>query len=580
MNINSIGFRLVVFTITITLLATVLSVTVFAYYQKQQAINAEVEAARKLILVSESVREDMTNKWQNGVFSVEMLRGFVENLGREDAKNKILSTVPVVSSWDAIRRRSEEGGFELRTPRKGARNPKNEPDRVESEALTFFADNPNAAEFTFLDEEMNAVRYFRPVRLQEQCMVCHGNPSSSEKLWGNSGGLDVLGFTMENKKPGDLHGAFEIISSLDKTDTVIFDNIVNFLGFSLVGLVIVAAIYYWMIKTVVVDPLTGVALKLQAIAEGDRDLTIRLSAKGKNELAWLSYSFNSFIKRIRNVVISVRDASERLSEVASKLAVASEQTDSGMRLQQAEVEQVATAMNQMVATVDQVSQSAVSASATAAQTNQESSEGKVVVEQAVSSINALAGEIERSAQVMQELEADSDSIGNVLQVIRDIAEQTNLLALNAAIEAARAGEQGRGFAVVAEEVRTLASRTQESTAEIQQTIERLQSRARDAAKVMGQSRSQADNSVEQAASAGSVLDKITMMVGTIADMNGHIVSAVKEQSVVAEEINRNMFNISDVTTKTANDTQSIVAEIERLKEDTGALAKTVGQFKV
>ena len=203
-----------------------------------------------------------------------------------------------------------------------------------------------------------------------------------------------------------------------------------------------------------------------------------------------------------------------------------------------------------------------------------------MVERTINAIDALANEVDRAANVIHRLEQDSDQIGTVLDVIKGIAEQTNLLALNAAIEAARAGEQGRGFAVVADEVRTLASRTQHSTSEIQQMIERLQAGAQEAVSVMEDSRSRASDSVSSAQSAGQSLGSITQSVASITDMNTQIAAAADEQSAVAEEINKNIVNINHAAELAANGAQQTSAASTALAELAQDLQEMVGQFKV
>jgi methyl-accepting chemotaxis protein len=194
-------------------------------------------------------------------------------------------------------------------------------------------------------------------------------------------------------------------------------------------------------------------------------------------------------------------------------------------------------------------------------------------------INALARDIDQASEVISNLQKETDSIGSVLDVIRGIAEQTNLLALNAAIEAARAGEQGRGFAVVADEVRTLASRTQASTEEIQNMITKLQTGANQAVQVMVKGKDQAASSVDHASRAGQSLQNITRAVSVIKDMSNQIASASEEQSAVSLEINRNINNISDVANETATGSREISTGANELARLAAELQKLVGHFK-
>jgi len=255
--------------------------------------------------------------------------------------------------------------------------------------------------------------------------------------------------------------------------------------------------------------------------------------------------------RLRTVIGRIADSADNLNEVSIQTASTVEQSAKGIMTQQSETDQVATAMNQMTATVQEVARNAEQAANASYNAKTEADNGQQVMSEIISSINTLAGEVEQAAEVIHDVEGHSNQIGVILQVIREIAEQTNLLALNAAIEAARAGEQGRGFAVVADEVRTLAQRTQQSTEEIHNMITQLQNGTKNAVNVMENGREQAIISVKNAAHGGELLNTITEAINTITDMNTQIASAAEEQSAVAEDINRNIINISQVTQEAA-----------------------------
>ncbi|MDX9767561.1 MAG: PAS domain-containing methyl-accepting chemotaxis protein [Ectothiorhodospiraceae bacterium] len=278
------------------------------------------------------------------------------------------------------------------------------------------------------------------------------------------------------------------------------------------------------------------------------------------------------------VVGRMADAARQLAENTESLVAAVEHSAEGIRRQQGETDQVATAVTEMAASVQEVARNAQNTADAADKADDEANAGRQVVSETEQSISRLASEVEKAAQVIQQLEASSNEISSVLDVIRGIAEQTNLLALNAAIEAARAGEQGRGFAVVADEVRTLASRTQQSTQEIQQMIEKLQGGARSAVQVMEQSRKQADQSVQQAQQAAASLAAITQGVTTIKDMSAQIAAAVEEQSAVSGEIDRSIASIrmvSDENAETGAHSEQVAVNLANLAND---LQMLVAQF--
>lgn len=317
---------------------------------------------------------------------------------------------------------------------------------------------------------------------------------------------------------------------------------------------------------------------IQNIKKGD--LTQKVVIPGKSDFSWMAFELDSARKNVANLVHTLVGGVSQLNTASQNMEAISKETVDGVLKQQAETTQVATAMNEMTASVQEVARTASSAADAARNADNEAKSGKQVVMETMEAIDSLANEVEKAAQQLSSLEADIGNIGAIVDVIRGITEQTNLLALNAAIEAARAGEHGRGFAVVADEVRTLAARTQSSTHEIEEMVERLQQGAQVAVKVMNESRERARDSVEKASSAGAALDTITAMISTMDEMSAQISSAANEQSAVAEDINRGIVNISQVAEHTAEGARESSVAVETLSSLSSQLQEASAKFKV
>ncbi|MBP7548242.1 MAG: cache domain-containing protein [Corallincola sp.] len=325
-------------------------------------------------------------------------------------------------------------------------------------------------------------------------------------------------------------------------------------------------------------PINALRRRLEDIASGD--LTGRASVNGNDEIAALARAFDQFADTIHTMV---RDTSKLVAELASvtrELEQSAVGTSRAVEAQRRETDLVATAMNEMSASASEVAKAAQDAANAAGRADHEGADAKQVVTSTRRAIQQLAEEITRSTATVDTLGSDVNAISSILDVIRGIAEQTNLLALNAAIEAARAGEQGRGFAVVADEVRTLASRTQQSTAEIQHMIERLQQGAREAVTAMQQSRGKSDSAVEQARQAAASLDAIASSISTISTMNDQIATAAEEQTAVGEEINKSVVKIADAASQSEQSTQAVASLSQRLNGLGTDLAQLISRFRI
>jgi methyl-accepting chemotaxis protein len=323
-----------------------------------------------------------------------------------------------------------------------------------------------------------------------------------------------------------------------------------------------------------------VAERLDEIAQGGGDLTKRLPEEGGLELCSLASGFNRFAAQTQEMLHQVKSSAVQMNSISSSLTQVAQEGKSTADQQDEAMSHVATAMTQMTTTVHSVAQSAANAAAAAEEADSQAKAGRAVVDQTLDSIKQLASDVEQASSNMTELEQESTQVGVVISVIRDIADQTNLLALNAAIEAARAGEMGRGFAVVADEVRSLANRTQTSTREINEIIERLQAGAGSTAKLMKQSRDSASQTLEQSSEATTSLEAITRSVADIRDMNVEIASAAEEQGAVSDEIQRNTVNVSELSVQGAQSASRVSETGQQLDSIASRVTGLVERFNL
>ncbi len=512
------------------ILPTILLLGLFWMYSqeaKEKAISSYADKARGICLTAEATREEMEAKWKLGVFTQPLIREYADS----NQKEKMLAVVPVFSAWQAAMRKADEGGYTFKVPKFSPRNPKNQPDAFEARVLKKLKEQ-NLDEYYEVDKKQNAVRYFRAVRLSETCLLCHGNPSTSQQLWGNNQGNDPTGVKMEGWKAGEIHGAFEIIQSLSAADQQLTDSISKASQLVIIGLILMGTIFAFLIVRIV---------------------------------------SNSVIKPISRIIGDMSNGAANMLDAANLVASSSHQLAEGAADQASSLEETSASLEEMSAMTKSNAEN-VGQTSTMAETVRKSAE-------------TAQNSMERMLEVINKIKTSSDETATIVKTIDQIAFQTNLLALNAAVEAARAGEAGAGFAVVADEVRSLAMRSAESSQNTTALIEESQKNSDDgviaaeevkailteivegvkkvsllAQEISVASDEQAQG-VTQINQAVSQVDKVTQANASVSEETA---SASEELSGQARELNETVNHLADIVgIKTTDQRKTTHTELKR-----------------
>lgn len=412
------------------------------------------------------------------------------------------------------------------------------------------------------------------------------NPAIDKLLVGDYNGSNFVLLTQINPRFKDAYALAERFFQMQveegsRSFTQANENTRSFTivvsAIVVISLVIVIGLAVMVMKRIE-HCVTKLENSAENIAQGN--LTERLELSGNDEFSHIADSVNKIVERFQHVVQTNQTSISQLARSAEESSAVAQQTKQNIVTQQAQTEQVATAINEFTATVHEVANSAASAAEASEIADKSAEQGQQIVLESINMIESLSQEMQESVKSMHELAQHSEEIGSVVDVIQGISEQTNLLALNAAIEAARAGEQGRGFAVVADEVRALASKTQSSTQEILQTIQKLQQGSRDSTSRLEKGASNALTTVDKAKQAGAAIDQIKQSVDQITAMNTQIATAAEQQSLVTEEINANISNISEISLQTKDGAQQSSEATNQLAELSENLQNEISRYRI